>query len=86
MREVQYVMGELDTGSSGLHTRCPAVLRGEFRIERATIYFDYVQHVFGLPVQAVPALGAAGRAVLGALLIAGGLNANARGRRARCVP
>jgi hypothetical protein len=46
-RTVEYLLGELDTGTEDLSTTCAAMLQGERRFDRGTTYFAYLQHVFG---------------------------------------
>src|SRR5262245_55325348 len=49
-RTVEYLIGELDTGTDGLSLTCAAMLQGERRLDRGTIYFAYLKHVFGIGV------------------------------------
>src|SRR5262245_51564982 len=49
-RTVEYLLGELDTGTEGLSMTCAAMLQGERRLDRGTIYFAYLQHVFGIAI------------------------------------
>ncbi len=48
-REVVYLLGELDTDetSSSLDQSCQAELQGSYRLERGTIYFNYLKHYYG---------------------------------------
>jgi hypothetical protein len=46
VRDVVYLLGDQDTGSSGLDVTCPANLEGIHRYERGTIFFNYIQYFF----------------------------------------
>jgi len=46
-RTVEYLLGELDTGTTELSMTCAAMLQGDRRLDRGTTYFAYIQHVFG---------------------------------------
>jgi dienelactone hydrolase len=47
-RDVVYLLGEKDTlNDSGLDTRCPAMLQGKHRLERGTIFYNYVGSYYG---------------------------------------
>lgn len=118
-RAVEQLLGELDTGTVDLSMTCAAMLQGERRLDRGTIYDAYLQHVFGsaiasshrlrivpgvghsssgiylsqagrdalfaAPLATVPALGGAGRGLLGGLLLAAGFLAQ-RARRGDPAP
>jgi hypothetical protein len=49
-RAVEYLLGELDTGTEDLSMTCAAMLQGERRLDRGTIYYAYLQHVFGTAI------------------------------------
>ena len=48
-RNVIYLVGELDANEldESLTRNCQARLQGRHRLERATIYFNYLQHLYG---------------------------------------
>src|SRR5262245_33323555 len=46
-RRVEQLLGELDTGTEDLSITCAAMLQGERRLDRGTIYHAYLQRVFG---------------------------------------
>ena len=48
-RQVNYLVGQLDNdpNSSSLDVSCEAMLQGKHRLERGTIYFNYLKYYFG---------------------------------------
>lgn len=48
-REVAYLLGELDTNPNDyyLDRGCEAALQGDYRLERGTVYWNYLNHYFG---------------------------------------
>ncbi len=72
-RDVVYLLGELDTdeNSSSLDRSCPAMWQGKYRLERGTIYFNYLRNYYGTAVaeiqhcDTVPGVGHDNRAMFG---------------------
>ncbi len=54
-REVIYLLGELDTDetSSSLDQSCQAELQGKNRLERGTIYYNYLVNYYGESIQQI---------------------------------
>lgn len=52
-REVIYLLGDKDTGSASLDTGCRAMLQGEHRYERGTVYYEYLQYYYGSSIRLV---------------------------------
>lgn len=52
-RRVVHLVGEKDDASASAHlaSSCPAMAQGEHRVQRAIIYFGYLQHLFGEQVK-----------------------------------
>ena len=53
-RKVVYLLGEEDNdpNSSSLDKDCPAMLQGKHRFERGTIYYNYIQQLYGSSITA----------------------------------
>jgi hypothetical protein len=56
-REVAYLLGELDTNPNDyyLDRGCEAAMQGSYRLERGTVYWDYLNHYFGTGIGGVQA-------------------------------
>jgi parallel beta-helix repeat protein/predicted outer membrane repeat protein len=71
-RNVIYLLGseDNDPNSDGLDRSCAAMLQGNHRLERGTIYFNYLQYYYGdiildnQTLQVVPDAGHSGRAMM----------------------
>jgi hypothetical protein len=52
-REVVYLLGEEDNDPNHdeLDRTCPAMFQGAHRLERGTIFYNYLQHYYGAEVQ-----------------------------------
>jgi hypothetical protein len=81
-REVQYVIGALDTESDGLDLDCAAMLQGSQRLDRALSYFEYITWIFGTAILDRHTL----RLVPGVGHSAGSIFASATGRDALFGP
>lgn len=71
-RDVAYLLGGADTdpNASGLSTTCASMLQGSHRLERGLIYWNYLNHHFGLAIRAtqavevVPGIGHSGYGIM----------------------